>query len=82
MTTEKERRAAVKHAQAALRAQLNPDQLATLIELEHFGWELKFIRRKPFQPSIPVVFDADRKRFAVLNEDGQLNDSPGFEIRG
>jgi len=28
MTTEKERRAAVKHAQAALRAQLNAEQIA------------------------------------------------------
>jgi hypothetical protein len=56
--------------------------LVTLTELEHFGWELKFIRRKPFQPPIPVVFDADRKRFAVLDEDGSLNLEPGFEIRG
>jgi hypothetical protein len=79
--TEKERRAERAASQAALRSQLNPLQLTTLVELEHFGWELKFIRRKPFQPPVPVVFDGERKRFAVLLEDGTLNDKPDFPIR-
>lgn len=79
--TDKERRANERQSQAYLRSQLNTEQLATLVELEHFGWELKFIRRKPFQPPVPVVFDADRKRFAVLEQDGRINDNPGFEIR-
>ncbi len=79
---DKERRADTKANQAALKRQLNDAQLLTLSELEHFGWELKFIRRKPFQPAVPVVFDAERKRFAVLEEDGTINDKPGFEIRG
>jgi hypothetical protein len=82
MTIDIERRADARQAQSLLRSQLNQDQLLTLCELEHFGWELKFIRRKPFQPPIPVVFDADRKRFAVLDEDGSLNTEPGFAIRG
>jgi hypothetical protein len=82
MTIDIERRADGRQALAQLRSQLNQDQLVTLAEIEHFGWELKFIRRKPFQPPIPVVFDADRKRFAVLDEDGSLNLEPGFEIRG
>lgn len=79
--TDKERRAERAATQAALRAQLNPNQISTLLELEHFGWELKFIRRKPFQPAVPVVFDADHKRYAVLEEDGTLNDKPDFPIR-
>jgi hypothetical protein len=80
---EKERRRAEAAAsQAQLKSQLNAAQLHTLGELEHFGWELKFIRRKPFQPPVPVVFDANRERFAVLELDGTLNDNPGFEIRG
>jgi len=61
---------------------LNEDQRMTLVELEHFGWALKFVRRPLFQPSIPVVFDADRKRYAVLETDGSLNEQPGFDIRG
>ena len=39
------------------------------------------MRRKPFQPPVAVVFDGDRKKFAVLELDGSLNESPGFEIR-
>lgn len=67
---------------ARLRALLNEDQLQVLADLERFGWELKFVRRPLFQASIPVVFDAERKTWAVLEADGTLNTSPGFEIRG
>jgi len=49
--------------------------------LEAFGWELKFIRRPLFQTPVPVVFDSDRKKFAVLEPNGKLNENPGFEIR-
>ena len=78
----KERRGDEEESGARLRALLNEDQRLTLVELEHFGWELKFVRRPMFQPSIPVVFDADRKRYAVLEIDGSLNEQPGFDIRG
>ncbi|WP_460760676.1 hypothetical protein [Lysobacter fragariae] len=61
---------------AALRNQLNADQLMTLRDLERFGWELKFVRRPPFQESVPVVIDGDRKNYAVLNPDGSLEDNP------
>jgi hypothetical protein len=64
-----------------LKRDLNDEQLLTLNELERFGWELKFVRKPPFQPSVPVVFDADRRQFAVLEPDGTLNESPGFTIR-
>lgn len=67
---------------AALRAQLNQDQLMTLNDLERFGWELKFIRRPPFRESVAVVFDADRKSFCVLRPDGTLDDNPDIQIRG
>jgi hypothetical protein len=60
---------------------LNDEQLVTLRELERYGWELKFVRRPPFQPIIPVVFDPDRSKFSVLEADGSVNDNPGFEIR-
>lgn len=64
-----------------LERDLNEDQIATLRSLESFGWELKFVRRKLFQPPVPVVFDGDRKKFAILEADGTLNESPGFDIR-
>lgn len=78
----KERRTKAQIASRALRSDLNDAQLATLSDLERFGWQLKFVRRPIFQPSIPVVFDSDRKTYAVLELDGSLNENPTFEIRG
>jgi len=79
--TEQERRNADHGNQARLRALLNDGQRTTLADLERFGWELKFVRRPLFQPSVPVVVDADRKTCAVLEADGTLNEHPGFDIR-
>jgi hypothetical protein len=81
MSVEKERRSGYKELSSVLKRQLNDAQLLTLRGLEGFGWELKFIRRKPFQEPIAVIFDGDRKTFAVLEADGSLNESPTFEIR-
>lgn len=78
---DRERRQDKPAVSAALRAQLNDDQLMTLRDLERFGWELKFVRRPPFQDAIPVVFDGDRKTFAVLRTDGTLDEDSGLVIR-
>ncbi len=79
--TVHERRKTDGKAANALKRDLNQDQILALGELEKFGWELKFIRRPMFQQPIPVVFDSDRKHFAVLNADGTLDETPGFDIR-
>lgn len=76
-----ERRKVQQQPGRALEKDLNQDQLITLRELENFGWELKFVRRRPFQDPVPVVFDGDRRSFAVLRPDGSLDEKPGFEIR-
>ena len=81
MSVDKERRSGYRELSSVLKRQLNDAQLLTLRGLEGFGWELKFIRRKPFQEPIAVIFDGDRKTFAVLEADGSLNESPSFEIR-
>ena len=81
MNEQKERRSGYKELSSVLKRQLNDAQLMTLRGLEGFGWELKFIRRKPFQEPIAVIFDGDRKKFAVLLPNGELDESPGFEIR-
>jgi hypothetical protein len=78
---ETDRRASEQDTAARLRALLNEDQRMTQAELEQFGWSLKFVRKPLFKPSVPVVFDADRKRYAVLELDGTLNEAPGFDIR-
>ena len=77
-----ERRKDTERKRHELRTDLNPTQQETLVDLERFGWVLKFVRRPLFQPSIPVVFDGDRKAFAVLEADGTLNEHPSFDIRG
>jgi len=78
----KERRTNPPHPTRALRSDLNEAQLQTLADLERFGWQLKFVRRPMFQPSIPVVFDPDLKTYALLEADGSLNEHPLFDIRG
>ncbi|HEX5756371.1 MAG TPA: hypothetical protein VFY12_08465 [Arenimonas sp.] len=80
--SDSERRRLEKAASFELKRQLNEEQRLTLADLERFGWELKFIRRKPFQPPVPVILDGDRKHYAVLREDGSLDENPGFVIRG
>lgn len=78
---DQERRHAERALALALKRELNEDQRMTLAELERFGWELKFIRRPPFEPKIPIVLDPDRKKFAILEVDGTLNEHPPFKIR-
>lgn len=78
---DRERRQDGTKATAALRAQLNEEQLMTLRDLERFGWELKFIRRPPFQDAIPVVIDGDRKSLSILKPDGSLEDNPAIKLR-
>lgn len=76
-----ERRKTDAKVPVVLKRELNADQRLALVELEKFGWELKFIRRPMFQQPIPIVFDSDRKNYAVLNSDGTLDENPGFDIR-
>jgi hypothetical protein len=81
MAADIERRKAEREYASVLKRQLNAAQILTLRGLEQFGWELKFIRHPPFQAPIAVVSDGDRKKYAVLELDGTLNENPGFPIR-
>jgi len=77
----RERRTRPPQDPAALRAGLTPEQLDALKTLEHFQWTLEFVRRPMFRDPVPVVFDRDRERWAVLEPDGSINESPGFQLR-
>ena len=66
---------------AALRQGLTAAQLKALETLEQFRWTLRFVRRPMFLDPIPVVFDRTGERWAVLEPDGSLNESPGFRLR-
>ena len=78
---ERERRKSARPLTGTMSRELNAVQAAVLAELEHFGWELKFIRHPLFQEAVPVVFDPDRSHYAVLRADGSLDEHPGFDIR-
>jgi len=77
----RERRQSPPQDSAALRAGLTPEQLKALETLEHFKWTLKFVRRPLFKEPVPVVFDRTGTRWAVLEGDGSINESPGFRLR-
>ena len=79
--TEKERRTHDPELPEVLRKELNPEQRETLGELEKFGWELRFVRHDPEQQPVPVIFDAEREKFAVLDKDGNLDESAFVNIR-
>lgn len=79
--TESERRKERQPMPDALKSELNPDQRETLGELEKFGWELRFVRHDPEQRPVPVIFDAEHEKFAVLDEEGKLDEGAFINIR-
>lgn len=80
MPTE-ERRLGGNPPQRVLQRALNEEQLDTLHALESVGWTLKFVRKPPTGQPIPVVYDKERLRYAVLRPDGTLDERPNFTIR-
>ena len=64
--TDAERRKERQPMPDVLKSELNPDQRETLGELEKFGWELRFVRHDPEQRPVPVIFDTEHAKFAVL----------------
>lgn len=80
MTEAQDRRHAERERSSVLKRQLNDAQLATLNTLERFGWEIKFIRRTP-EGKVAVLFDPDVRKYAVLGDDGELDESPAITFR-
>lgn len=80
--SDRERRSPIDVEDTAeLRAGLTREQLATLHTMEQFRWHLRFVRRPLFQAPIPVMFNHDGSRYAVLEADGTFNEDPGFKLR-
>ena len=79
--TDEERRKARKPLLDILKSELNTDQRETLDELEKFGWEFRFVRHDPEQRPVPVIFDANKSKFAVLDQDGSLDEDAFVNIR-
>lgn len=81
MTRRERRGSIIPQDVSELKKGLTAQQLATLQTMEQFQWELRFVRRPMFLAPIPIVFHRDGVRFAVLEEDGSINENPGFKIR-
>lgn len=79
--TDEERRKTHKPLPDILKSELNPEQRDTLGELEKFGWELRFVRHDPEQRPLAVIFDSERAKFAVLDQDGDLDEQAFIDIR-
>ncbi|WP_256777548.1 MULTISPECIES: hypothetical protein [unclassified Stenotrophomonas] len=64
-----------------LRAGLTAEQRKAVETLEHFGWQLRFVRRPLFRDPIPVLFDRAGERYVVLQPDGSLDESQTLQLR-
>ncbi|WP_457395341.1 hypothetical protein [Roseateles sp. P5_E1] len=64
-----------------LRAGLTAEQRKAVETLEHFGWQLRFVRRPLFRDPIPVLFDRAGGRYVVLQPDGSLDESQTLQLR-
>lgn len=76
-----ERRSGERPEPSALRLRLNADQQRELAILEGFGWELAFIRQPQYQRPVAVLHDRGSGQYAVLGDDGTLNEHPALRIR-
>ena len=72
-----DRRSTTRTASSAMKRELNELQMHTLHTLERFGWELKFVRRDE-GGKLAVLFDPDARKYAILGEDGELDENPVF----
>ena len=60
---------------------LNTEQHDGLRKLEQFGWELKFLRRPQFEAREVVLVYSDETSYAILAEDGTLDQKTELGIR-
>ena len=60
---------------------LNRKQLNALIESQHFGWRLKFIRSPLFQYPVPVLYNAEIDKVGILDPDGHMKFDVKLELR-
>ncbi len=68
-------------APVQLRDNITPEQQQTVDTLEHFGWQLRFVRRPLFRDPVPVLFDRGDERYVVLRADGSLDESQTLPLR-
>lgn len=77
----RERRKGTPPVPAELEKLLNLSQLATLREMQNFGWTVSLVRRPLFTTPTPVLTSPDGKKLATIEEDGTVNHNPDIVIR-
>ena len=60
---------------------LNEAQLLALQSLEGFGWQLAFVRRPLFMEPVVVVHHPDHSQYALLEDDGAVNQKVKIGLR-
>ena len=79
--TSRERRIGEVAVPDDIRSRLNELQHQTLARIEGFGWSVGFVRRPLFQDQVVVLFDPSGKQYAILNEDGTLDQASEIVVR-
>ena len=78
---DKEQRKGIKPVPENIEELLNEAQLRTLRGIEHFGWELYFVRRPLFQDAVPVLINREGNKTVVLETNGSINENAGINVR-
>ena len=60
---------------------LNRKQMAILGQIQHLGWELKFVRMPMFLEAVPVVYNAKFGQIGILDPDGNISLEEEIEVR-
>jgi len=76
-----DRRKNKKLTQDDVKKILNREQLNALIESQHFGWRLRFIRRPLFQYPVPVLYNIKIDKVGIMDPNGHVNFDVKLEVR-
>jgi hypothetical protein len=76
-----DRRKNKKLTQDDVKKILNSEQLNALIESQHFGWRLRFIRRPLFQYPVPFLGNIINDKVGIIDPDGHINFDVKLEVR-
>jgi len=79
--TSNERRTGQVAIPDDIKDRLNDVQHQTLARLEGFGWSVGFVRRPLFQDQVVVLFDPTGQQYAILNEDGSIEQTTDVQVR-
>ena len=67
---DRDRRTGELQSRREKERNLSEEQVITLRNFEQSGWELLFVRQSQAEEPVPVVYDVDTGRYAVLEKDG------------